>query len=114
MKKDAAGLRETARITGDMLNERLEGQILAIERVSILLEEAKLDTNDVMTLDRESLDKLMELLEAYEALLEHFKYTTEDTVDAIKKLTTAQDRQRCCDGDFDDADIDEEPPEWQE
>ncbi len=115
MKKDTASLQETARITGDMLNERLDVQVLAIERVSILLEDAKLDPNDVMALDKESLDRLMELLAAYEALLEHFRYTTEDTVDAIKKLTTAQGRQCCCDADFDDdADVDEDAREWQE
>jgi hypothetical protein len=109
MKKDTASLQETARITGDMLNERLDGQILAIERVSILLEDAKLDPNDVMALDNERMGKLMELLSAYEALLEHFRYTTEDTVAAIKGLTTAQGRQCCCDGDFDDnMDADEE------
>jgi hypothetical protein len=109
MKKDMASLHETARISGDALNERLDGQMLAIERVSILLEDAKLDPNDVMALDEDSLDRLMELLSAYEAFLEHFKYTTEDTVAAIKGLTTAQGRQCCCDGDFDDdADADEE------
>jgi hypothetical protein len=109
MKKDTAGLQEIVRVTGDALNERLDGQVLAIERISILLEDAKLDPNDVMTLDKESLNRLMELLAAYEALLEHFRYTTEDTVEAIKGLTTAQGRQCCGAGDFDDdADADEE------
>ncbi len=113
MKKDAAGLHETARITGDMLNERLDSQALAIERISILLEEAKLDPNDVMALDKDSLDRLMELLSIYEAFLEHFRDMTEDTVAAIKGLTTAPGRQRCGAGDY-DMDVDEEPPEWQE
>jgi len=109
MRKDAASLQETARITGDMLNERLDGQVLAIERVSILLEDAKLDPNDVMTLDKESLDGLMELLSAYEAFLEHFRNTTEDTVAAIKGLTTVRDCQCCGSEDVDDADVDEDP-----
>jgi len=111
MRKDVASLQETARITGDMLNERLDGQMLSIERVSILLEDAKLDPGDEMTMDEESRGRLMELLSAYEAFLEHFQRTTEDTVAAIKGLTTARDHQCCCGGDYDDADADEE---WQE
>jgi len=114
MKKDMAGLKEIARLTGDELNERLDEQVLAIERVSILLEDAKLDPNDVMALDKDSLDRLMELLSAYEAFLEHFRNTTEDTVATIKGLTTAQDSQCCGSGGFDDADVDEDAGEWQE
>ncbi len=113
MKKDAAGLHGSARITGDKLNERLDGQSLAIERISILLEEAKLDTNDVMVLDDESMGKLTELLSIYDAFLEHFRDMTESTVAAIKGLTTAHDRQCCSAGDY-DTDVDEEPPEWPE
>ncbi len=110
MKKDVAG--GNALITGDMLNERLDGQALSIERISILLEEAKLDPNDVMVLDDESVGKLMELLSIYEAFLEHFRDMTEDTVAAVKGLTTARGGQ-CC-GEAEDADVDDEPPEWQE
>ncbi len=109
MKKDAASSRETVGMTGDMLNERLDGQMLAIERVSILLEDAKLDPNDVMALDKGRLDKLLELLSAYEEFLEHFRDTTEDTVASIKELTTATDRQYCCGEDADDMDVDEDP-----
>jgi len=114
MKKDAAGLRETVKFTGDMLNERLDVQTLAIERISILLEDAKLDPNDEMILDQESMGRLMELLSAYEAFLEHFRHTTEDTVAAIKGLTTAPDNYCCSAGDVDDADVDEDPRELQE
>ncbi len=111
MRKDPCRQSETFRMTGEELNDRLDGQMLAIERVSILLEDAKLDTNDLLEMDREGFEKLMELLSAYEAFLGHFRDVTKDTVAAIRGLTTARDRM-CCgvgdDEDFNDADIDED------
>jgi hypothetical protein len=115
MTYKTGSLNESVELMGNELNERLRGQMLAIERASILLEDAKLDPNDVLALDGERMGKLMELLSDYEAFLEHFRDTTEDTVAAIKELTTAQGRQCLCEGDFDgDTDADEGPQEWQE
>ncbi len=114
MMKDKTGVHDGLfELTGDELNERLEAQMLAIERASILLEDAKLDPNDVLSLDGDRMGQLMELLSAYEAFLEHFRDATEDAVAAIKGLTT-QNQQCCSGGDIDDADVDQDPGEWQE
>ncbi len=100
---------ETAVLSGDALNDRLDAQILFIERVSLLLEDAKLDLNDVLVLDNARQDRLMELFSAYESFLEHLRDTTQDTVAAIKGLTT--DPDHCCvtelREDLDDVDVDE-------
>ncbi len=85
----------TVKLTGEELNERLDRQMLLIERISILLDDAKLDLNDEMALDGESMHKLVEMLSAYDAFLEHFRNTTEDTVAAIKQLTTDPRHQDC-------------------
>lgn len=104
---------EIAELSGDALNDRLDAQMLFIERASILLEDAKLDLNDVLVLDRARQGRLLELFSAYESFLEHFRDTTQDTVAAIKALTTAPDH--CCvvelREDLDDADIDESDEE---
>lgn len=102
--------KETMELTGEELNQRLDEQMLIIERTSIMLEDAKLDPNDMLALDGKSLDDLMELLSAYDAFLEHFRDTTEDTVATVKKLTTVPGNQCSCveeDRDADDPDIDE-------
>ena len=100
----------TAKLIGEALNERLDRQMLLIERISILIEDAKLDMNDELMLDEASMHKLVELLSAYDAFLDHFRHTTEDTVATIKQLTTDPDYQACtCEEERDaDLDIDEE------
>jgi hypothetical protein len=96
------------KLTGDELNERLDAQMLLIERIAILLEDAKLDVNDELALDGETMAKLMELISDYDAFLKLFRDTTEDTVATVKRLTTVPGN-KCCspeeDGDL-DADID--------
>jgi len=103
----------TAKLTGDALNDRLDRQMLLIERIAILLEDAKLDVNDELTLDVENMHKLVELLSAYDAFLEHFQHTTEDAVAAIKQMTTDPGNPGCtCEEERDaDLDVDEEEPE---
>ncbi len=105
---------KTNGISSDELNERLDGQMLTIERVGILLEDAKAEPNVIIGLDTESLAKLMELLSAYETFLEHFKDTTEDTVATIRGLMEVRDNCRCetdedVDEDLDEYDSSEEP-----
>ncbi len=82
-------------ISGEELNSRLDEQMMAIERVSILLEDAKLDPNDLLEMDKEGFSRLLNLLEEYEAFLDHFKDLTKETVSAIRGLTTCQDSM-CC------------------
>lgn len=103
----------TVKLTGDELNERLDRQMLLIERIAIMLEDAKLDINDEMALDGESMHKLVEMLSAYDAFLEHFQHTTEDTVTAIKQITTVPGHKDCtCEEERDtDLDIDEDSEE---
>ncbi|HTY90779.1 MAG TPA: hypothetical protein VMC84_06340 [Methanocella sp.] len=103
----------TVKLTGEELNERLDEQILLIERISIMLEDAKLDVNDEMTLDGESMHRLIELLSAYDAFLKHFRDTTEDTVATIRQLTTVPGNQNCSYEDERDLDLetDEEKDE---
>jgi hypothetical protein len=104
MKNNIAGRKEAVKLSGDELNRRLEEQSLAIERISILLEDARLDPNDVMSLDMDSMHKLLELMSAYEAFVKHFRSTTEETVETLKGLTTSPGYRSCeCD---DDRDID--------
>jgi hypothetical protein len=100
----------TVKLAGEELNERLDRQMLLIERIGILLDDAKLDVNDEMALDGESMHSLLELLSAYDAFLEHFRNTTEDTVSTIKQLTTVPGNQSCsCEEERDiDLDVDEE------
>ena len=81
---------KTAGISSDELNERLDEQMLTIERIGILLEDAKIETNVIISMDPESLSKLMELLSAYETFLEHFKDTTDDTVSTIRGLNGSE------------------------
>jgi len=96
----------TVKLTGEELNERLDRQMLLIERIAIMLEDAKLDVNDEMTLDGESMHKLVEMLSAYDAFLGHFRNTTEDTVAAIKQLTTVPGNQGCSCEDERESDLD--------
>lgn len=100
----------TVKLTGEELNERLDRQMLLIERIAIMLDDARLDVNDEMALDGESMHKLVEMLSAYDAFLEHFRNTTEDTVAAIKQITTAPGHKDCtCEEERDmDLDVDEE------
>lgn len=98
--------KEAARLTGDELNDRLDVQMLLIERISLLLEDAKLDVNDELALDGETLAKLQEMLADYDAFLGLFRNTTEDTVATIRRLTTAPGRQNCSFEDDVDSDVD--------
>jgi hypothetical protein len=95
-------------LSGEELNGRLDELMIAIERVSILLDEARLDPNDMLALDAGSMEKLIELLEDYGSFLGLFRDTTVDTVATIKSLTTVPG-SRCggpCDEDK-DIDIDD-------
>lgn len=74
---------KTVDLSGIDLNQRLDDDILAIERISILLEEAKVDPNLTLSMDRITHSRLLIQLAKYEELLEHLKATTEDTIDAI-------------------------------
>ncbi len=105
---------KTTGISSDELNERLDEQMLTIERVGILLEDAKVEQGVIIALDPESLAKLMELLSAYETFLEHFRDTTSDTVATIRGLMEVRDNCRCetdedADEDLDEYDSSEEP-----
>ena len=92
----------TVKLTGEELNERLDSQIIALERISILLEDARLDVNDELTLDGESMHRLIELLSAYDAFIKHFRDTTENTVDAIRQITTVPGNEnRSCEDERD-------------
>jgi DNA-binding transcriptional regulator PaaX len=93
-------------LSSDDLNERLDGQMLNIERTSILLEDAKAEPGEMLVLDDEPMWKLQELLSAYETFLEHFKKTTEDTVATIRELLEVREFRRC--ETDDDADVDTE------
>ncbi len=94
------------KLTGEELNERLERQAMRIERIAIQLEDAKLDINDELILDGESMHRLIELLSAYDAFLKHFQDTTEDAVATIKQLTTGPGNQNCSCEEERDADLD--------
>jgi hypothetical protein len=109
MKRDIvrrARQEEPLMISGEELNNRLDEQMMAIERVSILLEDAKLDPNDTLEMDVEGFGRLLSLLEEYEAFLDHFRDVTEDTVSAIRGLTTCRDSM-CCGGEGDE-DLDDD------
>lgn len=99
-----ATMEECTELSGDELNQRLDDEMLAIERISILLEDAKMEPNLAIAMDKASHVRLMELLEAYETFLEHFKDTTEDTMEAVRRLTTVSNAPRCgeCDDDRDE------------
>ncbi len=98
--------KEAPTLTGDELNARLDALMLAIERTAILLEDAKLDENDALPLDAETRAKLAELMADYDAFLGLLRNTTEDTVAAIRRLTTNPDNPCCSFEDDRDADID--------
>lgn len=82
-------------ISGDELNERLDEQMLTIERAGILLEDAKTEPGAMLDIDRDSYVKLMELLSVYETFLDHFRDTTEDTVTTIRGMLELRECQRC-------------------
>ena len=92
-------------VSGDELNERLDGQMLTIERAGILLEDAKIEPGAMLDMDKESYIKLMELLSVFETFLEHFRDTTGDTVATIRGLLDVREFQRC----ETDEDIDVDP-----
>jgi len=82
-------------ISGDELNERLDEQMLTVERAGILLEDAKIEPGAMLDMDPESYAKLMELLSVYETFLDHFRDTTEDTVSTIREMLELRDCQPC-------------------
>jgi hypothetical protein len=92
-------------LSGEELNKRLDELMIAIERVSIMLDDARLDQNDMLALDADRMEKLTELLEDYESFLGLFKDTTRDTVATIKTLTTVPGN-RCCEPGDEDRDVD--------
>lgn len=95
-------------LTGSELNDRLDAQIRVIERISMLLEDARLDANDELALDGESAQRLWSLISAYDAFLGHFRDTSEDTAAEITRLTTAPGHVACDCAEDGDADLDEE------
>ena len=95
-------------ISGDELNERLDGQMLTIERAGILLEDAKIEPGAMLDMDKENYAKLTELLSAYETFLEHFRDTTEDTVNTIRDIMEIRECHRCETDEDLDIDLDSE------
>lgn len=62
-----------------------------IERVGILLEEAKVDPNMVLPMEDKTYKALSMWLSEYEEFLEHLKETTEETIDAIKTVVVEEE-----------------------
>ncbi|MCD1293549.1 hypothetical protein CUJ83_00875 [Methanocella sp. CWC-04] len=94
---------------GEELNQRLDRLIIKLEKVSILLEEAKVDPNILMELDPGSNNELSVCLSEYDEFLEHLKELTEETVDEMFYLISGESENICCcEGEDDDADIDRE------
>ena len=78
--------KETIELQGGELNRRLEDLSMKIERVSILIEDAMIDPNDVIGLDSEAFNNLMICLAKYEEFLNHLHETTEDTTEDIREI----------------------------
>jgi len=78
--------KETIELQGEELNRRLEDLSMKIERVSILIEDAMVDPNDMIGLDSEAYNNLMICLAKYEEFLNHLHETTEDTTDDIRDI----------------------------
>lgn len=102
--------QSTIELQGDELNRRLEDLSMKIERVSILLEDAMVDPNDVIGLDGVAYNNLMICLAKYEEFLNHLHDTTMDATEDIRDIVgcTAE-----CYGAVDD-DVDKDVVEDQE
>jgi hypothetical protein len=94
--------------SGDELNERLDGQMLTIERAGILLEDAKIEPGAMLDMDAENYAKLMELLSVYETFIEHFRDATEDTVKTIRGMLEVLECKRCETDEDLDVDLEDE------
>ncbi|CAJ37566.1 hypothetical protein [Methanocella arvoryzae] len=79
-------VKNTIELPGEELNRRLEDLSMKIERVSILIEDAMVDPNDVIGLDSMAYNNLMICLAKYEEFLDHLHETTLDTTDDIREL----------------------------
>lgn len=102
--------QSTIELQGDELNRRLEDLSMKIERVSILIEDAMVDPNDVIGLDSVAYNNLMICLAKYEEFLNHLHDTTMDATEDIREIVgcTAD-----CYGAVDD-DVDKDVVEDQE
>lgn len=78
--------QSTIELPGEELNRRLEDLSMKIERVSILIEDAMVDPNDVIGLDSVAYNNLMICLAKYEEFLNHLHDTTLDATDDIREL----------------------------
>lgn len=89
-------------VSAEDLNSRIDTQIMMLERMSILLEEAKADSAITLSVDSGEFEEMMESLLDYEALVEHLKDSTDETVGIIRAMIYGDEQ---CYGEV-DMDID--------
>lgn len=82
---------ETIDLQGADLNRLLDALSLKIERVSMLIEDAKVDQFDVITLDRSAYNDLMICLGKYEEFLNSLEETTQDTAEEIREIVGGEE-----------------------
>ncbi len=96
--------QSTIELQGEELNRRLEDLSMKIERVSILIEDAMVDPNDVIGLDSVAYNNLMICLAKYEEFLSHLHETTLDATDDIREIVGCS--PECYGAVDDDRDVD--------
>lgn len=103
---------ETIELPGADLNRLLQALSLKVERVSMMIEDAMVDQNEVIAIDRSAYNDMMICLAKYEEFLKSLEETTLDATEEIREI---MGNKECFCGEVDadeEIDIAEEDEEF--